>query len=99
MGVTYRAIDKALDRPVALKIINTDLGSHSAEARERFMREARAQQRCGTQMWRPCINSAFARRPANFFTRWSWSKAKRSKNAFAVWDRSMFSRRSTSPCK
>jgi TolB-like protein/tRNA A-37 threonylcarbamoyl transferase component Bud32 len=42
MGVTYRAIDKALDRAVALKIINTDLGSHSAEARERFMREARA---------------------------------------------------------
>ena len=42
MGVTYRAIDKALDRPVALKIINTDRGSHSAEARERFMREARS---------------------------------------------------------
>jgi TolB-like protein/Tfp pilus assembly protein PilF len=42
MGVTYRAIDKALDRPVALKIINTDRGSHSAEARDRFMREARA---------------------------------------------------------
>ena len=42
MGVTYRAIDKALDRRVALKIINTDRGSCSAEARERFMREARA---------------------------------------------------------
>jgi serine/threonine protein kinase/Tfp pilus assembly protein PilF len=42
MGVTYRAIDKALDRPVALKIINTDFGSRSAEARERFTREARA---------------------------------------------------------
>src|SRR5215475_6739091 len=42
MGVTYRAIDKALDRRVALKIINTDGGSRSAEARERFMREARA---------------------------------------------------------
>jgi serine/threonine protein kinase/Tfp pilus assembly protein PilF len=42
MGVTYRAVDKALDRRVALKIINTDRGSHSAEARERFMREARA---------------------------------------------------------
>jgi serine/threonine protein kinase/Tfp pilus assembly protein PilF len=41
MGVTYRAIDKALDRPVALKIINTNLGSRSAEARERFTREAR----------------------------------------------------------
>ena len=34
MGVTYRAIDKALDRRVALKIINTNLGSRSAEARE-----------------------------------------------------------------
>ena len=42
MGVTYRAIDKALDRPVALKVINTDRGRYSAEARERFMREARA---------------------------------------------------------
>src|SRR6266513_2247860 len=42
MGVTYRAIDKALDRPVALKIININLGSRSADARERFMREARA---------------------------------------------------------
>src|SRR5215468_10090327 len=29
MGVTYRAIDKAPDRAVALKIINTDVGSHS----------------------------------------------------------------------
>src|SRR5215469_4807883 len=42
MGVTYLAVDKLLDRRVALKIINTNLGSHSAEARERFMREARA---------------------------------------------------------
>jgi serine/threonine protein kinase/Tfp pilus assembly protein PilF len=42
MGVTYRAVDKALDRPVALKIINTDGATRSAEARERFMREARA---------------------------------------------------------
>jgi serine/threonine protein kinase/tetratricopeptide (TPR) repeat protein len=42
MGVTYRAIDKLLNRAVALKIINANLGSRSAEARERFMREARA---------------------------------------------------------
>jgi len=42
MGVTYRAIDKALDRHVALKIINTDARARSTEARERFMREARA---------------------------------------------------------
>src|SRR5262252_3582960 len=42
MGITYRAIDKALDRPVALKIINIDGRPRTAEARERFMREARA---------------------------------------------------------
>ena len=42
MGITYRGIDKVLDRSVALKIINTNLGSRSAEARNRFMREARA---------------------------------------------------------
>jgi TolB-like protein/Flp pilus assembly protein TadD len=42
MGVTYRAIDKALDRPVALKIIRINIGMRSAEARERFMREERA---------------------------------------------------------
>src|SRR5438034_10593500 len=30
MGVTYRAIDKALDRRVALKIISTNLGTHNA---------------------------------------------------------------------
>jgi serine/threonine protein kinase/Tfp pilus assembly protein PilF len=42
MGITYRAIDAVLDRPVALKIINTSLASRSSEARERFMREARA---------------------------------------------------------
>src|SRR5262245_44498154 len=42
MGVTYLAVDKLLDRRVALKIINSNLGSRSAEARERFMREARA---------------------------------------------------------
>src|SRR5213079_2142291 len=41
-GVTFRAIDKGLDRPVALKLINANLASRSAEARERFMREARA---------------------------------------------------------
>jgi serine/threonine protein kinase/Tfp pilus assembly protein PilF len=42
MGVTYRAIDTSLQRKVALKIIKTDLAARSGEARERFMREARA---------------------------------------------------------
>src|SRR5215475_1042526 len=42
MGVTYRATDTTLQRRIALKIIQTDIAERSAEARERFMREARA---------------------------------------------------------
>jgi serine/threonine protein kinase/tetratricopeptide (TPR) repeat protein len=42
MGVTYRATDTSLHRKVALKIIKTDIAERSADARERFVREARA---------------------------------------------------------
>src|SRR5215468_8900430 len=42
MGVTYRATDTSLQRKVALKIIKTEIAARSADARERFMREARA---------------------------------------------------------
>ena len=42
MGVTYRAIDTSLQRKVALKIIKVGIDRGSADARERFMREARA---------------------------------------------------------
>jgi tetratricopeptide (TPR) repeat protein len=41
-GVTYRATDTSLQRKVALKIINMELGARSSDARERFMRGARA---------------------------------------------------------
>jgi len=41
MGVTYRATDTSLQRKVALKIIKTDIAERSADARERFVREAR----------------------------------------------------------
>jgi serine/threonine protein kinase/Tfp pilus assembly protein PilF len=42
MGVTYRSTDTTLQRKVALKIIKIDVAKRSVEARERFMREARA---------------------------------------------------------
>src|SRR5262245_29782248 len=42
MGVTYRATDTSLQRKVALKIIKTDIAERSSDARERFVREARA---------------------------------------------------------
>src|SRR6266487_1836044 len=42
MGVTYRATDTSLQRKVALKIIKTDIAERSADARERFIHEARA---------------------------------------------------------
>jgi serine/threonine protein kinase/tetratricopeptide (TPR) repeat protein len=42
MGVTYRATDTSLQRKVALKIIKMGIAERSADARERFVREARA---------------------------------------------------------
>jgi serine/threonine protein kinase len=41
MGITYKAFDTVLERAVALKVIDTRIASHP-EARERFLREARA---------------------------------------------------------
>ncbi len=41
MGVTYRALDTSLQRAVALKIINPARLERGAEARARFLREAR----------------------------------------------------------
>jgi Protein kinase domain len=42
MGVTYRATDTSLLRKVALKLIKTEVAARSADAREGFVREARA---------------------------------------------------------
>src|SRR5438094_1380419 len=41
MGVTYCATDTSLQRKVALKIIKMEIARGSADARERFVREAR----------------------------------------------------------
>lgn len=42
MGITFLAEDVSLQRPVALKIIKADFAQSGSDARERFMREARA---------------------------------------------------------
>src|SRR5712691_9864418 len=43
MGVTYRAQDKVLHRPVALKVVNMPAAADELRAtRERFLREARS---------------------------------------------------------
>ena len=41
MGITYKAFDTVLEHAVALKVIDARIASHP-EARERFLREARA---------------------------------------------------------
>lgn len=42
MGITYRAVDTTLNRPVALKIVDPQLAGRSSSAPERFIREAQA---------------------------------------------------------
>src|SRR5690349_17852078 len=54
MGITYRALDTVLDRSVALKVIDLRVAAHP-QARERFLREARA----AARLQHPNIASVF----------------------------------------
>ncbi len=54
MGVTYRALDTVLGHPVALKVIDARIAG-SVDARERFLREARA----AARLRHPNIASVF----------------------------------------
>ena len=54
MGVTYKALDTVLGRAVALKVIDVRLAARP-EARERFLREARA----AAQLHHPNVASVF----------------------------------------
>ena len=55
MGVTYRATDTSLQRKVALKIIRLRVAGRSTEARNRFLREARA----AAAVWHENIATVF----------------------------------------
>jgi len=71
MGVTYRATDTSLQRKVALKIIKTDIAERSTDARERFIREARAAAALRHEHIVTAINSGCTLRAANIFMRWN----------------------------
>ena len=89
MGVTYRALDTSLRRAVALKLIDSEWVKRGAEARERFMREARTAASCGIQMSRPFTILVSAKRTGSASARWNWWKAKRWRRVFAGPGRSM----------
>jgi hypothetical protein len=55
MGVTYRALDSVLGHAVALKVIDARIASY-ADARERFLREARA----AARLRHPNVASVFS---------------------------------------
>ena len=52
MGVVYLARDVQLDRDVAIKVLPTHL-AHTAEARERFLRESRNHVQMGVEHFLP----------------------------------------------
>ena len=81
MGVTYRATDTSLHRPVALKLIDSEWIKRGAEARERFMREARA----AAALRHPNVATVYQfgiqEENGQSSARWNWWKAKRSRRA------------------
>ena len=84
MGITYKAFDTVLEHAVALKVIDARIASHP-EARERFLREARA----AARLRHPNVASVFyyggaQKRPEMPSTRRSWWRAKRWRRACGV---------------
>ena len=82
MGVTYRAEDKVSNRSVALKVIDAPEAAGGGQAvRDRFLREARA----AAAFRHPNVAGVFhfGASPVAMAvtTRWSWSRAKRSKRS------------------
>jgi serine/threonine protein kinase len=70
MGITFKAFDTVLGNDVALKVIDARIANHP-EARERFLREARA----AARLRHPNIASVFyygtLKSDVNAFTRGS----------------------------
>ena len=71
MGVTYRATDTSLQRKVALKIIKTEIAERSADARERFVREARAAAALRHEHIATVDQFGMRLETGQYFTRWN----------------------------
>lgn len=76
MGITYRAVDTVLGCAVALKVIDARVAARP-EARERFLREARAAARLRSPpTWHRSFTTGYAEGTTNVSTPWSWSRAR-----------------------
>ena len=71
MGVTYRATDTSLQRKVALKIIKTEIAERSVDARERFVREARAAAALRHEHIATVDQFGMRLETGQYFTRWN----------------------------
>ena len=89
MGEVYRALDTKLDREVAIKVLPPEFAQHT-ERLARFEREAKAL----AKLNHPNIAAiyGFDQHEDNGFSRWNWSKGKRSLNG-CVEDRWRLTRR------
>ena len=75
MGVTYRALDTVLGHTVALKVIDAGIANR-ADARERFLWEARAAARFGTRTSPRFFITGCAKATPNAFTPWNLWRVK-----------------------
>ena len=82
MGVTYRAEDKVLNRSVALKVIDAPEAAGDGQT-VRIVSCARPARRqpSDIRMSRGCFTSVRRLMAMAVTTRWSWSRAKRSKSS------------------
>ena len=83
MGVTYRANDKVLNRSVALKVIDVPEAERAMGRWQgiAFCARRARRQPSGIRTSRGCFTSARRLEAMVVTTRWSWSRAKRSKRS------------------
>ena len=87
MGVVWKAYDPVLRRYVALKRLGPQVGK-TKEAHDRFLREARAAAALRHANVASVFQFGLRRKSIAAITRWSWSRAKRSRHSLGEMVRS-----------